>query len=203
MKSKIKIANVFYLAFLASFFYSILRYNVLKGVPWTDLPIYVLNKSIALTIVILIFYTQINKKAKTGSDTNLWLVMFVIIVFHVILSTVILMPEYYGKFYNGDQLNLVGSLSLLFGILAFLGFFVKGILLLRAKLDTTVSASKADFIKLRYLNYFFLGVHLFVMGINGWLTPDKWPGYLLPISLIAFILLISSTLVFTAQKNKS
>ena len=161
------------------------------------------KKILLVIIVMLLLYIQINKRTGAVSEYSLWITMFVLIIFHVLLSMVILGPEYYGKFYNSDKLNLVGGLSLLFGILAFLGFSIKGIFLLNTKFDKPFLLNSASTVRLKSLNFLFLGVHLFSMGISGWLMPTKWPGYLLPISLIAFLLLISSIVIFSMQNEKN
>ena len=46
-----------------------------------------------------------------------------------------------------------------------------------------------DFITSRKVTLFVMfmaGVHLFFMGIDGWMKPEDWHGGLPPISLIAF-----------------
>ena len=46
-----------------------------------------------------------------------------------------------------------------------------------------------------YLAFFFVLLHVAVMGFEGWLTPGTWPGKLLPISLISFIIISLALLV--------
>lgn len=202
MKSKSDIKNIIILSFIFSMFYAILRYNVFNEIPWVDLPIFILNKAVALTIILLLFYNQLNKKLTEISRNKLWISMFVLTIFHLILSTVILQPEYFGKFFDSTKLNIVGSLTILFGVLSFLGFFINWIISLNGKLNPAFSFDDLQIIKLKYFVYLFLGVHIFVLGINGWLTPSNWPGYLPPISLISFILLVSSIKLFSANDKK-
>jgi hypothetical protein len=45
----------------------------------------------------------------------------------------------------------------------------------------------------------FAGLHLFFMGIDGWISPMDWNGHLPPITLIGFILII--ILLFFPSKN--
>jgi len=202
MKFQSRNINVIVSSFLISLVYAILRYNIFKEVPWTDLPIYILNKAVALTIIILIFYNLVSKNNKSEDSKYLWIAVFFLTILHVLLSSVILIPEYFGKFYNGNKLNLTGSISLLAGIFAFLGFIIKGVILYQGSNKTNVKNNSPWLIQLKYLNHLFIGVHLFVMGFLGWFTPSHWPGWLPPISLLAFLLLILSTLMYRSNARK-
>ena len=50
----------------------------------------------------------------------------------------------------------------------------------------------------------FVAIHLMALGLKGWLTPEKWPAGLVPISLIAFVAAVIPLLVkrkLTKQKE--
>ena len=49
----IKILSLF---FILSLIYAILRYHIFGGVSWDQLPLYVMNKVLALTVVLLLSY---------------------------------------------------------------------------------------------------------------------------------------------------
>lgn len=34
------------------------------------------------------------------------------------------------------------------------------------------------------------GLHVLIMGFAGWLTPGKWPGYMPPITMISFLIVV-------------
>ncbi len=193
-KKQKSIISIFSIFFLTSV-YAILRYNIFKGVPWADLPIYTLNKSIALTSIILILSTVFNSHKNNYIQVNLSIFVNIFIFSHVIFSLTLLGPQYYDKFYSFDKLNITGSLSLLFGILAFIGFMTSGILKIFQKLKLIEEQELKELI-LKNINLFFMTGHVLIMGFKGWFAPEKWPGYLLPISLISFIVLF-----FTLLKN--
>jgi hypothetical protein len=41
------------------------------------------------------------------------------------------------------------------------------------------------------------------MGLLGWMTPAEWPGYLLPISLMAFLLALVTLIINLNLKRGS
>ena len=171
---------------LFSLLYSVFRYNIFNNVSWQDLPLYVFNKAIALSIILLLFYNQISdQREKHVVDTGIGITLLVIA--HIILQS----PEYYNKFYIGQKLNLTGSLSLLFGILAFL-FFCFTILVSFIKSNDTFTQNRGNIEKIKISTLFLIGFHLFVMGINGWLEPSTWPGCMPPISLVSFIFIFAT-----------
>jgi hypothetical protein len=44
--------------------------------------------------------------------------------------------------------------------------------------------------------------HLFIMGYDGWLQVQKWNGGLPPITLLSFLLVVSSLAVFMRLSDK-
>lgn len=179
-----------FLVFIISFVYAIVRYNVFGNVPCEDIPLFISNKAISLTSVLLLLFT-IKKEISKEKRVRIWKIIFFLISIHVFISFRLLGPEYYGKFYSDNEINIVGYSTLLFGILAFLG-----ILLLNSDgmLPTengklTLPNSLKNWIRTA-IPYLIL-IHIFFVGISSWLTPFKWYGYLIPISLIAFISIIT------------
>ena len=49
--------------------------------------------------------------------------------------------------------------------------------------------------RMGYLCMALAGGHVLVMGLSGWFAPAGWHGYLPPISLVAFIVLLFALLV--------
>jgi hypothetical protein len=172
--------------FIIALVYAILRYNVFGNVPWEEIPLFITNKAISLTTVFLMLFT-LNKQASKDIIIKLWKSIFVLTSIHVLISFLLLGPEYYNKFYFENELNIVGYSTVLWGILAFIGILMlnfNGILPTKnGKLTLPNSLKKW----VRKIIPFLIGGHLFSMGINGWISPNNWHGYLLPISLIGFI----------------
>ena len=119
---------------------------------------------------------------------------FSFIIIHVLSSLPLLNENYFNKFYNQGKFNLIGELSLLFGITA-LFFMSFNQVRLFVKSCNNENAEVND----KYKGLSLLGIiltlgHVLVMGFNGWLTPSLWPGYMVPISLLSFLILMVALL---------
>ena len=176
-----------FLTFLIAFTYAIVRYNIIGNVPWEEVPLYVTNKAISFTIVLLLLFSVIVKKEFKPTMKQFWKIIFILASVHVFISFRLLGPEYFKKFYSANELNLVGYFTLFFGISAFVGIIIlnsdKLLPTEEGRLVIPESLKKI----VRTLIPFLIVAHLFTMGFKGWLTPNNWPGYLIPISLMAFV----------------
>ena len=175
------------LTFIASMVYAIIRYNIFNEVPWSDLPLYILNKAISLSAVVLFAASRLIKSSSEINSKKIikdFAVIFAII--HVIISLTILSPNYFGKFYSEANFSWIGSFTLLAGILAFLLMFLFSSKFFLRKL----LSNKSNMRKIVFLFILLSTVHVFVMGFNGWLVPNSWPGGLPPISLLSFLALL-------------
>lgn len=172
------------LVFLFTLSYSIVRYNIFKDVPWTDLPLYVVNKAISFAAIIYVAaYIMLEKKDYHELSKKMRKYATNLIYIHLTISLILLTPSYYQKFFDGTKMNLTGQISLLSGVLA-LG--VLNSLRFTKKLGVKVSLSFLKEYGAEIL-LFLIAVHLFAMGFKGWLTPGNWPGGMPPISLLSFI----------------
>jgi hypothetical protein len=117
---------------------------------------------------------------------------FQFILIHVLCSFALLNENYFGKFYDQGKLNLIGELSMLFGIIAFVVLIIHNYRELISNLTSEEYILPLKTNSLRILGRIFVAVHLITMGIKGWITPATWPGYLLPISLLSFLILAVS-----------
>jgi DMSO/TMAO reductase YedYZ heme-binding membrane subunit len=174
---------------LLSIAYAVLRYHILGPVPWKDLPFFILNKGLSLAAFVLL-----TLNFSLGPLNNLgfpvpkgWLLArkalgmsgFLLVLIHALMSFLLFRPSVYHQFFGAnDTLNLVGGLSMLAGVLAFVilwGYNLSFQTFLRE--DHAFIA----FITSRRFMLFALvlgGLHLFFMGYQGWFLP--------PISLVAF-----------------
>jgi len=127
--------------------------------------------------------------------------VFILTSIHVFLSFKLLGPEHYQKFYLEGELNLFGYFTLFFGIIAFIELLI---LISDNKLPTETGKFKISykFKKLigRLIPIFIAG-HLFSMGIIGWVSPNKWHGYLIPISLIGFVIILYYLKIIFSKKR--
>jgi len=192
--------------FALALIYSVFRYNIVKGVSWIDLPLYVNNKAVALGAVIFIAIAIVlgpiciwwPKKATKlyPFRKTFGLLGFGFAVVHSFISLLIFNPHYYPKFFDvGRSLNLVGELSMLFGVLGLFVFSIVAITSLPS-IKNSVSYEKWKTAqRLGYIAFVFVLLHVFVMGFQGWLTPGHWPGGLVPVSLIAFSVILVALLI--------
>lgn len=199
--------NVFsIIVFAIILYYAIIRYNVIKGVPWADIPIFISNKAIALGAVVFIALSFV-----IGPLIKFWpgifdklqplrkyfgLLGFSLASIHVFMSLLIFTPQYYPKFFlESGKLNLTGELSMLFGVIGFFIFLIVAISDIPSIEKSMKFEHWLEIQRTGYLAFFFVLLHVFAMGFGGWLTPKTWPGGLLPISLIAFIVIAVTLLL--------
>ena len=179
--------------------YAIIRYNIIKGTPWQNLPLFIFNKAFALASVIIIGISfllgpmaKISPKKfsqKLYLRKSLGLIGFTIAALHALISLLIFNPSYYPKFFAEGKLTLGGELSMLFGVLA---FFIFAFVAITSLPSIENSMDKKRWLSIQrsgYLAFFFVLLHVFFMGFKGWLVPADWPGGLPPISLIAFVII--------------
>ncbi len=192
--------------FLVVFAYAVIRYNVIKGTPWVELPFFVSNKAISLSAVVFIALSY-----TLGSLARFWpktfvpalglrkffgLLGFGLAALHGLISLLIFSPVYYPKFFlESGELNLVGELSMLFGVLAFVVFALVAISSIPAVAKSMKPERWLAVQRVGYLGLVLVFFHVFVMGLQGWLKPSGWPGGLLPISLVAAIVIALALLV--------
>lgn len=162
--------------------YSILRYHVFGEVPWTQLPLYVLNKSVSWSAVTLLAlaYLRWNKPAAR----HLGVLGLFLSFAHILMSFSLLSPAYYAKFYAGPQLTASAGAALLAGVGAAVILALPGI--------ATVPGVRTELGDVRWIRWQRAGywtlaltaAHCAFMGWQGWLTPAKWQGGLPPITLL-------------------
>jgi len=189
--------------------YSILRYNILGNVEWSQLPLYVSNKIFSFTAVILLSYMfsaksiQKKKGLIVQQFSIIGYAIFFLIITHIFISILILNPNYFSKFFqDSGHFTILASLSMFFGVISTVLLFS-----LTPFFRKTIQ-EKSDLAKIIYSQFskiflmFFVALHLFFMGYKGWLTPEKWNGGLPPITLISFAFVIISLIInFSYFKN--
>ena len=196
-----------FFVFAFSLVYSVLRYHIFKGVGWEHLPLFIVNKVMALTGVLLItlsvFARRKQKETVKLAQKKVYSYSgYFFISLHVLASLLLINKAYYEKFFSGNQMNLTGELSMFFGIIAFCIYTVSVFRSWMGNENTSDRAiAKKDLIY-RYTSHFLVMGHLLVMGLVSWLIPAEWPGYMLPISLLSFLFLLF-ILPVSLQKRQS
>ena len=161
----------------ASLAYATLRYNVFKGVAWSDWPVFVLNKGLALSSMMLLAAWILRHRRSTDvSEPGLLAAASRLMLAHIGLSLVVLSPVYFPAFFVDGRLTWQAGAALAIGMAAAVG------------LPVVSRPGHAHLSRLRGLGLIACaaGCHAALFGYSSWFTPAAWPGHLLPITLISF-----------------
>lgn len=186
--------------------YAVLRYHIVGPVPWKDFPFFILNKGLCLAAFVLLTLNfglgplrNLGLPVPEGwlnARKALGMSGFLLVLIHALMSFLLFRPAVYQQFFESNgTLNLIGGISMLTGVIAFVilwGYNLSFQTFLRD--DHAFIA----FITSRRFMLFALvlgGLHLFFMGYQGWLKPAGWHGGLPPISLVAFIVFAAGYVV--------
>lgn len=184
-----------------SLLYAVVRYNVVRSVPWQHLPLLIANKAVALSGTILIGLSFL-----LGPLVRFWpkrflphlylrkhfgISGFALAALHAIMSIVLLSPANYPKFFLPDgRLNFIGETSMLFGILAFLVFSAISVTSLPPVEKHMHPEQWKRVQRFGYAAYLFVLAHVVTMGFQGWWKPESWKFGLLSISLLSALAII-------------
>jgi DMSO/TMAO reductase YedYZ heme-binding membrane subunit len=173
--------------------YAIIRYNLSGNTPWEQVPLYINNKAISWTVVIIfattysigplsVFFPKIESWKNLRKP--LGFIGFFLAGIHTVISLSILNPHYYPKFFDGDKMSWLGELSMFFGAVSFIIFYSVSV----GSASISLEKKRQQWLMVQQLGVFALlitGLHL--LGMSGsWLYPAKWLLGLPPISLLAF-----------------
>ena len=162
---------------VASVAYATIRYNVFKGVAWTDWPVFILNKGLALSsLVLLAAWILRHRRSTDVSEPALLAAASRLMLAHIGLSLIVLSPAYFPAFFVDGRLTWQAGAALAIGTAAAVG------------LPVFSRPGRAHQSRLRGLGLiaFAAGCHAALFGHSSWFTPAAWPGYLLPITLVSF-----------------
>ena len=189
--------NIIVGALSLSLAYAILRYHIAGPVPWKDFPFYILNKALSLAAFLLLALNfglgplkNLGVNVAPGwlnARKALGMTGFLLVLIHALMSFLLFTPEVYGSFFGDDRkLTLVGGISMLAGVLAFVVLWGYNM-----SFQTFLREDEAfiRFITSRAFLLFALtlgGIHLLFMGYAGWMNPAGWHGGIPPISLVGF-----------------
>jgi len=188
--------NVILVVLLLSLLYSVIRYHIAGGVPWEELPFFIMNKAISLNGIILLIITfSVNPLKNMGTGiSNKWLrarkalgmAGFISIFIHMVMSLMLFSPAYYGKFFTDTgRMTLNASLSMLMGVLAFIVLWFYNMSFYKSGKDKEINRvikSRGFLLAVMPLT----ALHLFFMGYKGWMNVAGWHMGIPPISLVAF-----------------
>jgi DMSO/TMAO reductase YedYZ heme-binding membrane subunit len=165
--------------------YATLRYNIFGGVPWDRWPLFITNKAVSWTSLVLFaaaYLTKDKSRARLHGLTGFWLLLA-----HVIVSFALLDEDTYAKLFRHGDLTTAGWISVIAGSVGTLLFLAP------ALVSTEQARNSLGLDRWRRLQQFgYVGialtlVHLLTLGAKGWIAPATWPGYLPPITLLSFL----------------
>lgn len=195
--------------------YAVVRYNVVRDVTLGHLPLYIVNKAVALAATVLIGISYI-----LGPFAHWWPARYVpllptrkaiglagygLAAFHAIASLILLSPAYYARFYAADgKFTGSGEFMLAMGILAFVVFSLVSISSVPSVEEKLHPEDWQRIQRYGLWAYFLVLLHVAVMGYGGWFRPDSYQFGLASITLIAslFIVLVFIIRALAADRHR-
>jgi hypothetical protein len=174
--------------------YATIRYNVVKGVAWSQWPGWVLNKAAALSALVLLAIAVLRAGRAPDRAPLLAAASWLMLV-HVALSLALLGPAAYPTLFSDGLPTLAASFSLLLGVVA----AASAPRMLRPD-SRTGSYPRAERIRIAFLAL-VVALHAGLLGFTGWATPGKWPGGLPPITLISFAIGLLAAVAGLARRR--
>jgi hypothetical protein len=159
--------------------YATLRYNIFKGVAWSDWPHFVGNKIVAVSALILIVDAIWRLASRDRRPIRRIMgTASLLAVVHSLMSLALLDPVYFEKFFLERGLSLAGGVSLLLGSLA-------TALLIRGEGRRGASAPVSASLLLGSTAA-LVAIHAALPSVPSWLEPTAWPGGMPPLTLLSF-----------------
>ncbi len=181
----------------ASVAYATLRYNVFAGVPWAELPVYVLNKGVALggasLIAISYLANRFTPAEAAGRATRRQLARqagltgFALSVAHVLASFTVLNSAHYPLQFTRGELNGVGWVCLVSGAMAAALFSIPAAYSIQTLVRALGSENWKRAQRAGYLGLALTAAHVLAIGVQNWPAVSTWPGAMPPISLLSFL----------------
>ena len=204
--------NIIWVTILISAIYVITRYHIFGGVPWKDFPFFILNKIIAFSgIIFLLINFSLKPLSNLGvrvsdhwlnSRKSLGNYGFIFIMIHAFMSSLQLSSSTYSKLFAEDEkLTLTAGISIFSAIIA-----LTLLILYYAKFFTHLKNDKLYIEKATSKRNLLLAIslvasHLLFLSYNGWINTSAWHAGIIPVSLTAFILIITTFTIIILGKN--
>jgi len=183
----------FLMVLFFTFAYATLRYAWFGHISTAHIPVYILNKAVSMTAACSLLMASLALVHAQREAFDFWRKTCMNLVFiHVLMSLAVFNKGYFPKWFSGDMMSLTGECTLLLGALGVYCFW---------RLLTFDMKPRVRRIMITAASALVAG-HLFVMGYDGWLTVQKWNGGLPPITLLSFLMVVSSLAVFVRLSEK-
>lgn len=180
--------------------YGTLRYCVFGTTEWSQLPLFVVNKSISWSGLTLLALAYLRRDKSAARD--LGVLGAFLIGGHVLMSLALLSPASYAKLFDGARLNAEGGGALLAGVAALVVLALPAIATLPG---VHAALGEPRWLRWQRAGYWTLAIaviHCALLGWRGWLTPEKWAAGMPPITLLA-VLTAAAPLVRKAFRRRT
>jgi hypothetical protein len=184
---------------IISLLYAVIRYNIAGDVPWSQFPVFIVNKATACSGVLLLGLAGLNNSVEKRHRLGLF--ASACLGLHCLLSLMLLTPaNFEGKFFQADNtFTTIGGLALLCGALGILGQAV----LWRRSMNTTPNSGPSLINGLGRILLLLAAAHVTLIGFRTWTQWSQWPGYLPPITLLIFIIAIGFAIANHHKKRST
>jgi len=194
----------FVLLFGGAVGYAVLRYHVLRGVPWSNFPLYIFNKAISLAAVFFVACSylvgRVIQRHNDDPRIRLIVIKFCGLIglslagIHGLMSLGLWSSAYYPAYFAEDgKLNLQGELAITLGVVALWALAIPGITTLPTMAKSIGGFRWKRTQRMGYVTLALVAAHLTALGLPGWLAPSGW-GLLPPISLVAVVVAAGTVL---------
>jgi DMSO/TMAO reductase YedYZ heme-binding membrane subunit len=189
---------IIFSTFILSLVYVVLRYHIFGGVEWREFPLFILNKAMALAGFLLVTYNfsfgpfkNIGIKIPDSwmaARNILAMTGFLFLLIHAFISFLLFSPAHYGKFFEAEgTLTLIAGMSMLSGVIGFVLLWMMNITFQSFMRENDVFVAFIGSRKFLLWALTLGGLHILLMGYNGWMHPEGWHGGIPPVSLVAFV----------------
>jgi hypothetical protein len=172
--------------FIGTLIYAVVRYHGFKGAPWSQLPLYTLNKAWAVTAVILGGLALLAGSAGRRPEARtLGGLAAGAGVAHGVASALLLRPAYFPAMFESDErLRWSGEASMALGVLALVLVLFCRLGIAQDPLEAGGPAGRRPVAVMALLLVVGLAA---LQGVEGWLRPAGWPGGMPPLTLIGCV----------------
>ena len=176
--------------------YAALRYHIGQDLEF-DQFFFVLNKAISWTAFVLLTTSILKDEilAKLNlTRRSLGVTGYIFAVVHILLGLILLWENSYPKFVSNGTLNALGWTVILIGLIAFILFSIPFVHVLKKE-------KQSKQYKIAKWGVLVVLFHPFLIGWKGWFTPEAWPLYLPPITLLSVVYAISIWIIRLTYKR--
>ncbi len=188
---------------IAATAYAAVRYHVAQPEPWSRFFFWTANKSLSFAAAALLAASYLSVPRHRTLARALGLCGFSLALVHSFVSWPLLGPANYPKLYLDGALNNAGLWCLATGAAALAALFAPAFASRNGAREKLGPERWAAVQRLGYSALALTALHVFTIGLKGWLTPRAWPAALPPITLLSFLIAAAPVLrwLFSRKGN--